>query len=253
MGHEDLMDLQALCDPCHRYLSARTTIDPVTDGVAVYLAGPITNAPWRLDLFTGGLTEHEGGPFVCPGADYGDAGAARTGMVGAYWLEWPHAQRRLRGGFDFVGPYYCDTQGGHGTDTGNGHGRTEHPYEPHNYQMAHKDIVALCQAALTRSDIVFAWIERLDHFATLWELGYAAALGKVVAVAFRDDPHETHEYPATIEDACEDTSVSGQLWFAEAAAEIVVFASTPGAAWREFQDRWQSYVRFSGRRAGMAS
>src|SRR3954463_3091477 len=52
-GNEPLEDLVGLCRPCHEFISAKTTIDPLTDGVRVYLAGPITGAKWREDLLVG--------------------------------------------------------------------------------------------------------------------------------------------------------------------------------------------------------
>ncbi len=51
-------------------------------------------------------------------------------------------------------------------------------------------VVRLCLEALRRADLVFAWVDSLDCYGTVTEIGYARALGKPVVCAgprrFRD-------------------------------------------------------------------
>lgn len=55
---------------------------------------------------------------------------------------------------------------------------------------ARSEVTAACAAAIRRSDLLFAWIDELDCYGTIAEIGFAAALGKMIWIAgsrrFRD-------------------------------------------------------------------
>jgi len=51
-------------------------------------------------------------------------------------------------------------------------------------------VVSACKTAIDRSDLLFAWIDQLDCYGTIAEIGYAHAMGKMIWIAgprrFRD-------------------------------------------------------------------
>lgn len=50
--------------------------------------------------------------------------------------------------------------------------------------MTQRQVISNNNAALAASDLVFAYVTAMDCHGTLFELGYASALGKRVIVAF---------------------------------------------------------------------
>lgn len=78
-----------------------------------------------------------------------------------------------------------------------------------------KRVTTLCRTAISHDNLVFAWIEDKTAFATLWELGYAKALNKVVVVAFKTD--------INLQD----------LWFVKETADIFIVSPSPAEAWSE--------------------
>jgi len=67
-------------------------------------------------------------------------------------------------------------------------------------------VMQKCLAQIDSSDVVFAWIEGCDCYGTLAEIGYAKAKGKQVIVGVYDK------------------FAGGELWFAQAMADICVSA-----------------------------
>ncbi len=79
-------------------------------------------------------------------------------------------------------------------------------------KIDHAAVAINCVSALSKSDLVFAWIDSRDCFGTLVEIGYASAFkDKVVVVA-------TPEFDR-------------ELWFACAIADRFIVAPTPVRAW----------------------
>ena len=164
MGAELLEDLMAICDPCHEFLSGKSEDDPLTAGVRVYLAGKITDNEWRKSLMVlDNKGRLEGDRFTCP-ANF---------IAHDDRDHWPVARRALRGGFDFTGPWFIDTFGGHGGKLNAGtHGReTDRHGQPD--ETNRPGVTSRCRLSLATSQIVFAWIDRPDAYGTIWELGFA--------------------------------------------------------------------------------
>lgn len=171
--------------------------------------------------------------------------------MGAYisvhdeWFILPKAILRQ---FNYVGPFFTDLSdvyGGHGGGKAFAHGiyADRRPGESHQgYTETMRDMVTvLCCKALRRADLVFAWIDSVDCYGTLFELGYAKALGKPIAAyflekAFREEPLHDHGNPFA------------ELWFAMHACDWQS-ASDPAAAfhdaiyrrgWLWLQERYDS-------------
>jgi len=224
IGNERLDDLQAICDPCHEFLSGKTNADPISDGVAVYLAGPFMTPEWRRELIDPEDEEAHLGIDLRPA----DVEILRER------LKFPRSRRLLRGGFDFTGPWrvnHADGPRQHGLLTG-------HPGRGAlgcSCCTLGETVVAVCRRAITASDVVFCWLPNRDSVSagTLWELGYAAAMGKATVVA---RPGEW------------DVDARDDYWFPVAAADQSLRADTPGEAWDQFVgEAWPDCRRFRER------
>jgi hypothetical protein len=62
VGHEDLADLQGVCGPCHRFLSAKSDFDPVAAIAA--LVWPHTQYAEREQILRGLLENLDSGEIV---------------------------------------------------------------------------------------------------------------------------------------------------------------------------------------------
>lgn len=196
----------------------------------IYLAGKISKHCWRHGVVTGlrnayndvGSTDHDGGH--------------RTQRN-----PWPILRRAVTGGFDYVGPYFTSCDHGcahhkvfppfdskHGTDGGGLHGLQE---EMCVTAAQPETVVSLCLEAIRVADIVFAWIDAPDCYGTIVEIGYAAALNKVIAVSFAPDfSFRTRE----------------AMWLAEACGRRVPASSVPDALLKLRSWIDQGVVRISG-------
>lgn len=150
---------------------------------------------WGIDFFDGqGLSL---------GAACGSGAADGPAM-------WPILERAVLATFDYVGPYFvsCDHGCFHGNNThgnidvsgfwgeydyekyGDSEGVTiieddTQPVEATAFKASFNQMIVtvLCREAIKECDIVFAWIDALDAYGTITELGYAAALGKEILIA----------------------------------------------------------------------
>lgn len=210
VGNERLEDLIAICHPCHEFLSAKSSIDPVSDGVKVYLAGPITNNPWRESLFIGDQpTAH-------------------------HWSHWAVRSKVLQGGFDCTGPWFLDLKKSNHrvfANEPNTHGQNVCETGQHGAIERSEDqscaVIESCCTAIRRANVIFAWIPNRAAFGTIWELGFAAALGKTIFLRFQYDDYE----------AVDD------MWFAAFAPKTSWgLAKTVDEAWNDFLSSWP-YMR----------
>lgn len=99
------------------------------------------------------------------------------------WRPWQPIPNSVLGIHTYTGPFRQVLRQGedmehlgvfHGTTTEGMHGMTD--------PAMRRDIVFQAQRAIERSDVVFAYINSPDAYGTVAEIGYAAALGKFVAV-----------------------------------------------------------------------
>jgi hypothetical protein len=102
--------------------------------------------------------------------------------------EWPVLEKAIFEVHDFVGPYRMQGHGGALTE------RFEDADQGHRLDSSGSDsllnpdwnVPRLCRKAIETADLFFAWIDGLDAFATLLELGFA--LGRVP-----EDPEDAFE------------------------------------------------------------
>lgn len=224
--NEPLEDLMHLCEPCHEFLSAKSSHDPklaapprlekdslMGSGVFiknVYLAGKITNDSWRDELVDGYSSENDG--VVYRAWELEDEEPLN-------WQTIPKALpipdgRRL----NLTGPFWLplDGSGGHGSADDNlGEHCCGYPGQ-HGEFLPNPSLLSRIKAAIGESDLIFAWIDRLDCYGTLVELGYAHALNKFIAVA----------RPEFLNGG------SDELWMASRLANRRIEAPSAKEAWR---------------------
>jgi hypothetical protein len=148
----------------------------------IYLAGKIEKNCWRHSIVTG-LCNALPKLVSCP-----------VGEVAWSAPEWPVLPRAIFGEHDYF----------HGNDS-HGIAAQMDRIDVHDEQRAVNDsrghatapegrmapeVVRLCLEAIGKADVLFAWVDQLDCYGTVSEIGYAKALGKRVWIrgprVFRD-------------------------------------------------------------------
>lgn len=165
----------------------------------VYLAGKIGKNDWRHDIFPS-LRE----------AEHLDSRWRRD-------VEIPS--------FTYVGPFFisCD----HGCSHGEGqHGRGIEPAGCLETMSEAKtrsraQVAAECLKWINKAGFVFCWIEDLTAFGTLFELGYAHAIGKPIFVGLKRNVKEP--------------GLSRELWLSLVHAHKCVETDDHLVAWSEFR------------------
>jgi hypothetical protein len=236
---ERLEDLQAICNQCHDFTHAKSQYDPrvyapvlVEPGRpirSVYLAGKITGDGWRGEIVDGwGFQNDDSNRYYA--AVNSDSGT-----------RWDSASRAAAAAFgarlDYVGPWWCDfgAGGGHGSASccGEPHAYTPADFDAHGIQVpasnaerrramsaVHKNI----DSAITKCDLLFAWINSDDCFGTIFEIGLAVARRKTVVVA---SPKEFDDH---------------QMWLCQQFAATRIFANTAGEAWKKLWNQVEENV-----------
>lgn len=168
----DLRTDQAVHDFQFRQLSAMPCRNPNIWPLRIYLAGKITKRCWRHTICAPGL------------AEYAECGYFPSNT------RWPILRREIFDTHDYTGPFFasCDHGCYHGDDE---HGNAASGAQCEHDALANRPTVQRwCLEAIQVSDLLFAWIDSLDCYGTIVEIGYAAALGKRIWVAgprnFRD-------------------------------------------------------------------
>lgn len=87
------------------------------------------------------------------------------------------------GGRDwYVGPWYI------ACDHGCYHGRNNHGAGASDggcgYDMNQDTVHKMCLDGIKKCDVLYAWIDSIDCYGTLSEIGYAAGLGKTIWVSY---------------------------------------------------------------------
>jgi hypothetical protein len=149
----------------------------------IYLAGKVSKHCWRHEIVRG-LRDAL--------ADYGECpDGNRTLPI----PEWPVLERAIFDTHHYVGPYFasCDHGCFHGDDS---HGIAAAakvqagPDDPHFSASNAEAVFTQCLNGVVNADVVFAWVDTLDCYGTVVEIGYAHALRKHIWIAgprrFRD-------------------------------------------------------------------
>lgn len=221
---EQLNDLQACCKHCHEFIHGKSDVDPADSRPVVipwckrtvksfYLAGKITGTDWR-DQIVDGWSDPSSNAFQLQcedGSGIWDEVDAGTTVCGVRLL--------------YLGPWWRDVFGGHGSPLGNtgphayGDLDLTDEYSMREYASNRTWVARNVSRAVSLCDMLFAWIDSTDCYGTLFEIGYAKALNKVVVVGIA----ETFKAQA------------GDMWLAFEGC-YCVHASSPINAWNEFWD-----------------
>lgn len=187
----------------------------------IYLAGKVSLGDWRHDVVK-------------------DLRQVCMDFLEDQTTEWPILENSIGEVHSYSGPYFisCDHGCSHGPGT---HGYGINPcmgeYAPMDYDdeddfkqfeeaitTRRRLIVARCEQAIERSNIIFAWIDDLTAFGTIFELGYAAS----------------HQIPVYLAISNKDKlEISKNLWFAIRSTlrvpnSQVVYFDTVNEAFDEF-------------------
>jgi nucleoside 2-deoxyribosyltransferase len=172
--------------------------------VSVYIAGPVIETGEQdVEYPEGTVKETTGngneGPvllwreeiFVDPNADSGTCGFMQAGELSV-------------GRFQYAGPSIV---GGHG--------------------YGYHELAKTCLAEVSKSDVLFAWIDRKDTVGTMVEIGAAHSLQKPIFVAFANQ------------------GLAKRFYFAKQLAAVAITAPDALAAWKMFvrwRDREDAYT-----------
>lgn len=138
----------------------------------IYLAGKIGSDDWRTRIVFG-LEE-----------------AVEEILLTA--KPWPILKSSIHGIHDYTGPFFQKVD-----KTSN------------DTRLMHPHVHEMCLRAIDASDVVYAWVDDLSCYATLYELGYAKKAGKYVIVA----------YPPSFN--------RNELWFINACSDLVTETRQP--------------------------
>lgn len=165
----DLSELQTLCEPCH------TNAHEPAKRMKIYLAGKISHTDWRHSLVRG---------LRC--ADQ-DAAECEDGFAN-FSMEKSILKRH-----DYVGPFFV------GCDHGCGHQKSSHGCHSNgcstsiSSQTGRKKAFQNCLSNIRNASVVFAWINSLDCYGTLVEIGCAFQLGIPIILCEEESFARTQE------------------------------------------------------------
>jgi hypothetical protein len=169
---EELEDLQALCEPCHQFTHGKSHFDPRCgtpvhccgrEVKSIYLAGKCGPDLIDSDPDTGRLIENW-----------------RCSITRAYFVghreDVPGNNDQMVDLNDGRSLVYCGPHIGydHGCMATEAHGASMYLEDPK------RDTLKLATTGLLHANLVFAWIDCLDCFGTIAEVGYARALANLV-------------------------------------------------------------------------
>jgi len=138
--------------------------------INVYLAGKIAPNDWRQRLvdirnnFSGGEKDEIRNGKILKYNDY-------VNITGPFFLSCDHSC------------YHGDNSHGVGLNNLCPNGERYDCYGLTDY-FSEKEVKDICLSQIKKSDVIFAYINSDDCFGTLYELGYASALGKPILLLF---------------------------------------------------------------------
>lgn len=156
----------------------------------IYLAGKITAHGWRESIVKE-LNGLDGSDMFSdwPSGAYMALHDGRPDEV-----VWPVQKNVIFGKHDYVGPYFidCDHRCYHGRSN-HGVGATTDGCDGREGGMGQIRTAMYCRSAIKDADLVFAWIDAMDAYGTIAELGYAHGLGKKIFIAIKKGL-EAHDF-----------------------------------------------------------
>jgi len=186
---ERLEDLQACCKQCHEFIHGKSEFDPACARFVVipwckskvksfYLAGKITGTSWRDE--------------IVPGWSEAQSSAYANGIEDDLWLDVCSGATACGISLDYCGPWWMDVDGGHGVASsnvgphayGDPNANLSSDYAQRQFAEDRKSVSFNVHRAISSADMVFAWIDSLDCYGTIFEIGLARAHKKVVVIGF---------------------------------------------------------------------
>lgn len=199
--NETLEDLQSLCRACHEFTHGKTDRDPLKNSTptiggkkihSVYLSGRFA-CNWRKTICAWSeLHEYSSIPCNIPDGRFVNCIGPRFEQLDRHDLG--------------CGPHRSAQKSG---------------YKPHDPLEVNrpKCVIARMQE-IEKSDLCFCWIDDLQAFGTLVEIGVARSIRPRPVVVVAVPSH------AAIQDTIEIN-----LWFALTMADLVVYGTNAKAAW----------------------
>ncbi len=145
---------------------------------AIYIAGKMEDDNWRHKFFD---------KYDAPGDHAFQLGY--NPLTIGHGDSWPVKGNVTVCGLTYTGPFFVDVYGGHGygyTD-GEAHGSNIEDVNSYKHverlEEKRKQVQQWCFHAIQQADLVFAWVDGIDCYGTIAEIGYAKALGKVIWIA----------------------------------------------------------------------
>jgi len=188
---EDFVDLQACCKACHEFIHGKDNADPVHDrhillpwcGTPIktfYLAGKISGTDWRDSIVPGWSEENHSYQYNAAFLEYDSD---------KKWAIVPNACTVLGAGLHYAGPWWndLDSCGHSNARTSSGRHGYGSQFNPESSAIRSSEILEAVHAAIAGSDMLFAWIDSGDCYGTIYEIGYARAMGKPVVVGVSEE------------------------------------------------------------------
>lgn len=247
---ELLEDLQGICKPCHDFNHSFSDVDPskapapkpapkptpVTNAPAiprvvvptppapssprllgrkiksVYLAGKITGTSWRSEIAPGWCSSGE------------DRGSGVIQVDDGWWVVEGAVPVKGHSALDLTGPFWreCCNCSGHCSAPScpqgyHGDGVVSPLSKGYwglgTWEVDLQDLKGRIFQAIDDCDLLFAWIDCLDCFGTLAEIGYARGKGKRIVIA---KPYNFNVF---------------DLWLPSIMGDVFVDALSPADAW----------------------
>jgi len=146
---------------------------------------------------------------------------------------------------NYVGPFFiscdhgcCHGKNEHGVGWGCGCGSERNEQDLQNSDGYDQFVVSTCLKNINRSQTVYAWIDSLDCYGTLLELGYAYANRKNIRVGVSEHLiNKINLYTSENQHLSRKPVGSHDLWFLEKLANEFIFAPTAKQAFEQLYDK----------------
>lgn len=129
--------------------------------------------------------------------------------------------------FRYVGPFFV------ASNHGDFHGPTTHGSD--RFGDGRNEILERCKRGIDNADFVYCWIDSLDCFGTLFELGYANSK-KIPILLTYSSKFYTEVLIKTAKSIYQEKFLRNELWFIETAANLIQIADNPVEGFKTIYD-----------------